>query len=29
LILEHLNANIKPGHMVSWTAFVNEELTEG
>lgn len=25
-ILEHLNTTIKPGHMVSWSAKVNEEV---
>lgn len=25
-ILEHLNTTIKPGHMVSWSAQVNEAL---
>jgi hypothetical protein len=25
-ILDHLNTTIKPGHMVSWTARVNETI---
>jgi PII-like signaling protein len=27
-ILEHLEANIKPGHMLSWNAWVNESEQE-
>lgn len=23
-IMEHINTTMKPGHMLSWTAFVNE-----